>query len=86
MKRELSHGTSPHRVAVRIQESTLVDICDLLEANTIEVVDTEVTFTKVLPTSDRQTWRGEFGHWVVADGFGWSVLPDAKPAEWARSA
>lgn len=73
--------------ALQIDETTLVDVCDLLEADTIEVDETVVTFTKVLATSDRQRWTGTFGEWVVADGAAWCVVPDpSTQLAWARTA
>jgi hypothetical protein len=91
MKRDLSSRrarelTARHLTAVKIEASTVVDICDLLEADTIEVIGAAVTFTKVLPTGDRQSWTGEFGHWMVADADTWTVLPDAQPATWVQNA
>ena len=83
----MSHLPRITPTALQIHESTLVDLCDLLEADTIEVDESVVTFTKVLPTSDRQRWTGRFGEWVVADGGAWCVLPDVSTARaWVRTA
>jgi len=68
--------------AVRIEPGTLVDICDLLQADTIELDGSAVRFVRRLPTDDTQTWTAELGHWMVADGLGWSVLPDAGQSVW----
>ncbi|HET9873298.1 MAG TPA: hypothetical protein VFP89_11995 [Propionibacteriaceae bacterium] len=63
---------------MRIQEANLLDICELLEADTMQVEGTAVTFTKVLP-HDRQTWSAEFGDWVVPDGRSWKIQGHPGP-------
>lgn len=73
--------------AVQLDESTLIDICDLLGADTVAVDGRRVTFDKLLPTSDRQRWTGVFGEWVIADGPAWCVVPDAGTSDaWVRTA
>jgi hypothetical protein len=81
---DFSHDSSV--TALQIEESSLLHICQALTADTIEVDGTRVTFIKVLPTSDRQLWSGEYGEWVVRDGRTWTVQPGPRPLTWVRTA
>lgn len=80
MKHDSSFETAHRATALILTESTVVDICEMLSADTININDTSVTFTKVLPHADRLTWSGELGDWLVSDGCGWAVLPNPRPA------
>jgi hypothetical protein len=57
-----------------LHETSLVEICELLEADRFELVGTTVTFFKVLPRGEGVRWSGELGDQLVHSGQGWRII------------
>ncbi len=61
---------------IRLLEHNLIDVCDLLDA-TFSLDRTRVAFVR-RRAGGRDEWRGDLGDWLVPDGPGWRVVPDAE--------
>jgi hypothetical protein len=67
-------------VALVIDEPSLIEVCDLLGADLIEVVDSAVTFVKQLACGDRMRWTAELGDHLVSTYDGWRVTSELPAA------
>lgn len=77
-------SSPPHPLAssdrvIRLREHTLVDVSDLLDADTFALVDQDVTFTRRRAGQPVQRWHARIGDWCVPDdGEGWRLVADAE--------
>lgn len=71
------------RRVLRIREHTLLDVSDLLGADTFSLVDEEVTFTRrQTPEQGAQRWMARLGDWLILDDERkWQLVADSAVTE-----
>ena len=69
--------------AIRLREHTLVEIGDLLGADSFSLVDEEVTFTRrAVGDQPAMRWVGRLGDWLVSDGQSfWRIVSDPSGSD-----